>query len=185
MAECFRIMSLRTCASLFIVLFSLNAVADEPAAAERELATKGAKKEQVRHSMMGIRDTLVFYTLAEQKAVLVLRIDNSNATLPVSGTVYLFTRETTEEGLAKWINNQHSDGLFPEVPEPTLVTKLPEGTFTITERELVGKEKQPNGPDVFSDLKLKISAKEHRVEGKFRMPAFVDVANVYVKAEAS
>jgi len=178
-------MNLRTCAILFTAFIGLNAFADEPAAAERELAVKGAKKEQVRHSMMGIRDTLVFYTFAEQQAVLVLKIDNSNAGLPVSGTVYLFDPKTTEDGLAKWINNQHSDGLFPEVPEPTLVSKLPAGTFSITERELVGKEKQPNGHDVFSDLKLRISAKEHREEGKFRMPPFVDDANVYVKAEAS
>jgi hypothetical protein len=178
-------MNFRICAALFSALISLNAVADEPAAAERELALKGAKKEQVRHSMMGIRDTLVFYTFGAQKAVLVMRIDNSDAALPVSGTVYLFDPETAEEDLAKWINNQHSDGLFPEVPEPTLVSKLPAGTFSITERELVGKEKQPNGADIFDDLKLKISAKEHRVEGKFHLPAFLDDANVYVKAEAS
>jgi hypothetical protein len=178
-------MNIRTCAVLFTAFIGLNAFADEPAAAERELAAKGAKKEQVRHSMMGIRDTLVFYTFAGQQAVLLLRIDNSNAALPVSGTVYLFDPKTTEEGLAQWINNQHSDGLFPEVPEPILISKLPAGTFAITERELVGEEKQPNSPDVFSDLKLKISAKEHRVEGKFRLLAFVDDANVYVKAGAS
>jgi hypothetical protein len=178
-------MNTQICAVLFSALICLNAVGDEPAAAERDLAIKGAKKEQVRHSMMGIRDTLVFYIFGAQKAVLVIRIDNSDAALPVSGTVYLFDPETAEEGLANWVNNQHSDGLFPEVPEPTLVSKLPVGTFTITERELVGKEKQPNGNDTFSDLKLKISAKEHRVEGKFHLPAFLDDANVYVKAEVS
>jgi uncharacterized protein YbaR (Trm112 family) len=49
-------------------------------ATEGELVFKDAKKERVRHSMIGVRDTMLFYTLAE--AVPVLRIDNKLATLP-------------------------------------------------------------------------------------------------------
>lgn len=154
-------------------------------AAEPELAFKDAKKEQVRHSMTGMRDTLIFYTFAEKSAVLVLRIDNMSAPLPVTATVHLFAPGTTAEALGKWINNQHSDGLFIDPPEPTASVKLPDGTCTVTAREPVGQEKQPNGEDVFADYKVRFTVKEHRVEGKFHLPAFEDEANVFVKIETS
>ena len=155
------------------------------AAAEPELAFKDAKKEQVRHSMMGMRDTLLFYTFAEKSAVLVLNIGNKDAAMSVSGAVHLFAPGTTAEALGKWVNNQHSDGLFIDPPEPTASVKLPDGTCTVTVRELTGQEKQPNGKDTFGDWKVKFTVKEQRVEGKFHLPAFEDEANVFVKAEGA
>jgi hypothetical protein len=156
--------------------------ASTAAGPERELVFKEARKTQVRHSMIGMRDTLMFYTFAVQKAVLVLRIDNTNITMPVSGMVYLFDSKTSEEDLGKWVNNQHSDGLFADAPEPTSTFNLPEGTGTVTERKHVGQQKQPIGNDMFDDYKVKLSVKEHRVEGKFRLAAFADEAHVYMKA---
>jgi hypothetical protein len=152
-------------------------------AAETELAFKEAKKEQIRHSMIGMRDTLIFYTFAEKGAVLVLRIDNKSAALPVSATVHFFAPGTTAEDLGKWVNNQHSDGLFPEVPEPVITNRLAAGTCTVTARELVGQEKQALNDDVFADYKVKLTVKEHREAGKFHLPAFADEASVFVKIE--
>ncbi|MGL4399493.1 MAG: hypothetical protein ACRCXD_06470, partial [Luteolibacter sp.] len=149
------------------------------------LIFKDAKKEQVRHSMIGPRDTLIFYTFAEKAAVLVLRIDNTAAALPVSATVQLFAPGTTAEALGKWVNNQHSDGLFPDAPEPTATVKLPDGTCTVTAREVTGKEKQALNEDVFADYKVKLTVREHREPGKFHLPAFADEANVFVKAGTS
>ena len=155
------------------------------AAAEPELAFKDAKKELVRHSMIGMRDTLIFYTFAEKSAILVLRIDNTAAPLPVSGTVHLFAPGTDAEALGKWVNNQHSDGLFIDPPEPTASVKLPAVTAAVTARELVAQEKQPNGEDIFADYKVKLTVKEHLEPGKFHLPAFEDEANVFVKIETS
>lgn len=152
-------------------------------AAEPELVFKDAKKEQVRHSMLGIRDTLLFYTFAEKCAVLVLRIDNKSAPLPVAATVHLFAPSTPAEDLGKWVNNQHSDGLFPDVPAPVTTIKLPDGTATVTAREKVGQEKQTLNEDVFADYKVKLTVKEHREAGKFHLPAFEDQVNVFVKIE--
>jgi len=153
-----------------------------PPAAERKLAVADAKKIQIRHSMMGVRDTLLFYDFADQRAVLVLRIDNRNDTFPVSGTVYLFDPETTAENLERWINNQHSDGLFPDVPTPAVTSKLPAGICSVTSRKVLGDTKE--GPDdtVFRDYQVTVSVKEHRVAGRFRLEAFTDDANVYLKA---
>lgn len=168
-----------------ILLLAIPLLATFLSAAEPELVFKDAKKQQVRHSMIGQRDTLLFYTFPKQAAVLVLNIANSNAALLVGGTVHLFAPGTPAEALAKWVNNQHSDGLFPDIPKPILSFKLPEGTCTITERELVGQEKSPIREDVFADYKVKLTVKEHRVEGKYRLPGFADEANVFMKSEPS
>ena len=165
-----------------MAFYTLNAVAD-PAAAERELVFKAAKKEQIRHSMIGIRDTMVFYTLADQQAVLVLNIKHKDAKLIASGFVYLFATAVTAEGISNWINNQHSDGLFPDVPEPILISKLPDESCSISERKLIGKLSQELDNKDFADYEVKIVIKEYEVEGKFHLPAFEDVANVYLIVE--
>lgn len=162
-------------------VFCVSLFAAEPAAPERELVFKDAKQEQIRHSMDGIRDTLIFYTFPDKSAVLVLRIDNTKDDLPVSATVHLFPPTTDAEALGKWVNNQHSDGLFIDAPEPTLSYKLPDGICATKERELIGKQKQPTGEDVFNDYKVKLTVKEHRAEGKFHLAAFAAEANVFVK----
>lgn len=182
--EKFYMMKFKNLILLLFSLFSLKAMA-EPVAAARELAFKEAKKQQVTHSMVGIRDSLVFYALADQKAVLVLRIDHKDIMFAVTGTVYLFAPDTTEEGMGKWINNQHSDGLFPEVPEPIFHSQLPEGNVSIFERKLMGKEKQRLDNKEFSNYEVKLSIKEHRVQGKFHLVAFEDVAKVFLELENS
>lgn len=181
--------------AVFVAMTSLlapaiRAQAEKPAAvtaaaAELELAIKAAKKELVRHSMVGPRNTLVFYTFAAQKAVLVLQIDNTNSTLTATGTLHIFDPKATEEGLSKWVNNQHSDGLFVDPATPAQSLKLPDGTFTVTDRKRVGQEKQPSGDDVLGDYQVKITAKELHVEGKYRLAAFTDGANVFIKEDGA
>ncbi len=61
--------------------------------------------------------------------------------------------------------------------------KSPDGTCTVTARELSSQEKQPDNKNTFGDWKIKLSVKEQRVEGKFHLPAFEDEANVFVKSK--
>lgn len=154
------------------------------AAAERPLDLKGAKKETIRHSMIGITSTRVFYTLPEQKAVVVVHIDNATAAFPATGTVVLFASDVTEEGISKWINNQHSDGLFVDPAEPVFTGKLPENTFTIIAREPVGQAENPADKAIHMDFKVKIAVKAHEETGKYKLAAFEDEVGVFLKVEA-
>ena len=52
---------------------------------------------------------------------------------------YVPDEKTTEEGLKKWLNNQHSDGLFPEVPIPTSTGELPAGVCAVTGHKLTAR----------------------------------------------
>ena len=58
-------------------------------------------KLEVRHSQIGYRSTLLFYTFKKQHAVLKLQIGNRDKTFPITATVYRFADGVTEEGLKK------------------------------------------------------------------------------------
>lgn len=155
-----------------------------PLHADRQLDGKKAEKLEVRHSMLGFRNTLRFYTFKDQQAVLVLSISNKDETFPVTGKVVLFPEVTTAEELKKWINNQHSDAIFPDIPEPASTTELPKGTCKVTSHQQKGTSKNP-GPiqKNFKNFEVKLSVKAHAIDKKFKLPAFTDTALVHVESK--
>jgi hypothetical protein len=142
------------------------------------------EKVEIRHSMLGYRDTLVFYSFKEQRAIMVLRINNKDDSFPVTGKAHLFDKTTTEEGLKKWINNQHSDALFGDAPKPLATKKLPTGFCKVTSRKQTGTSENP-GPSkaMFKDFKVALSIKAQTIIGNFKLPAFTDTARVHVKSK--
>jgi len=156
---------------------------DPPVAADRILDGKKAQKQEVRHSMIGFRNTLLFYAFNDQQAILTLSIGNTDETFPVEGRIHLFDDATTEEGLKKWINNQHSDGLFPDVPTPVFAGELPEGSCRVTSHKQTGTSKNPTSPTMFKNYEVTLSVKEHVINKKVKLSAFTDTALVHVKSE--
>ncbi|MFO0876119.1 MAG: hypothetical protein U0840_02000 [Gemmataceae bacterium] len=125
------------------VLGSLAGVAGGKEKARVLEVTKATPKLDVSVSQIGYRDTLLFYTFADKQAVLKLQIGNKDKTFPMTGTVYLFAESVKEEDLKKWLNNQHSDGLFPEVPVPTSTLAVPAKACKVTSNKFVEHTKQP------------------------------------------
>ena len=149
--------------------------------ADRSLDGEKAEKLEIRHSQIGFRNTLLFYTFKDQQAILVLSIDNGDETFPIKGRIHLFEESTTGEDLKKWINNQHSDGLFPDVPEPVFTAELPKGSCTATSHKKTGTSENPTSAAVFKDYEVKFSVKEHAVNGRFKLSAFTSTAWVHVE----
>jgi len=167
--------SIRTASTLFLSLLI------EPSSAkERQLEAETSKELQIRHSMLGFRDTLLFYTFPDQQAVLRLHISNKDKTLPVSGIIYLFPVNTSEEGIKKWINNQHSDGLFPNIPSPELIHKLPKGICKAVAIKIIGEKKNPPNNQIFTDQEVTITIKAHELQDKFKLAPFKDQSGVFV-----
>ena len=156
---------------------------DPPVVADRILDGKKAQKLEVRDSMIGFRNTLLFYTFKDQQAILTLSIGNTDETFPVQGKIHLFDDATTEEGLSKWINNQHSDGLFPDVPQPIFTGELPEGSCTVTSHKQTGTSENPTSPATFKNYEVKLSVKEHAIDKKVKLSAFTDTALVHVRSK--
>ena len=152
-----------------------------PANAGRGLKTKGAKIVQVRDYQMGPGNTQVFIIIAEQNAVVHLWIDHTTRNFATIGKVILFAPGTTEDSISGWINNQHSCGLLPDVPEPVYTGKLPDGTCTVTERKKVGEFASPTDNTPFHDYQLKVAVKAHTETGKFTLEAFETDAKAYLK----
>ena len=147
------------------------------------LASAGEKpqKQEVRHSMLGYRSTLVFYTFTDQRAVLVLTIGNKDESFPISGKVQLFDKGTSEDGIKKWINNQHSDALFIDAAQPRSAHPLPKGFCTITARKQTGSSKNPGpGGGSYKDFELSLSISAQELGQGTRIPAFTDTARVHV-----
>lgn len=151
-----------------------------PLFADRVLDGRKAERLEVRDSMLGFRDTLLFFTFKDQRAILVLTIGNKDDSFPVTAKVHLFDESVTGEDLQKWINNQHSDGLFADVPEPVYSAELPEESCKVTSRKQTGTSKGPDGKAVFNDHEVKLSVGKHAVDGKFALPAFTAKAKVHV-----
>ena len=145
-----------------------------------DAGAKDLKKINVTHSMMGFRDTLRFYVFEKEKAILRVQIDNKNTQFPVSGKLYVFAEDTTAEGLDKWINNQHSDGLFPDVPEPKATHEIPAASCK-TKSSKPGKEAEGGGPAGKSMIySVVFEIKEVPALGDIKIKDFTDTANVHV-----
>ncbi len=148
---------------------------------------KQTQKLEVRHSMLGYRDTLLFYTFKEQKTVLKLQIDNRDKTFPMTATIYVFEDCVTEDGLKKWLNNQHSDGLFPEVPNPVSIQKVPEKVCKVTSQKLLDNTKERFGEYANYAVNFKVKDFEGKDKGKgnasIKLKGFTGETKVHVKTK--
>ena len=163
-----------------IILLAL-AIISAPLYADRNLDGKKAEKLEVRHSMIGFRNTLLFYTFKDQQAVLVLSIGNQDEKFPVTGKIHLFDAATTEKDLKKWLNNQHSDGLFPDIPKPIFTGDLPNELCKVISHKKTGISKNPTNASTYQNYEVKLSVKQHVIDKKFKLTAFTDTARVHVK----
>ena len=163
--------------TIILCLFSLTPTfaAEE----KNQNLLQNSEKTEVRQGMTGPRSTLQFHTFAKEHAVLVLEIDNEKTDLPISSKVVLFDDRATKEGIELWINNQHSDGIFPEVPMPVATVQLPKDTAVVKHRETKGSHRAQDGN--YTDYTLKISVKKHIEEDKFTLAPFETTAKIYIK----
>lgn len=170
------------CALALTILISFACGQGKGSAAKiLDTASKATKKLEVRHSFIGFRDTVIFYTFEEQKAVLRVGIDNETTDFPVTATVYVFAEDVTADGLSKWLNNQHSDGLFPEVPKPVASYKIPEKSCSKVSHKLIDRSKQELGEH--DNYAVKFRIEDVTEKGVFQLKAFTSETKVHVKTK--
>ncbi len=106
------------------------AVASAAGAAERRVAiTADTQATEVNRyfSLLAHGPTKKFYVLPDSTAVMVVATVDGKA--DAAATIHLFPDATTAEGIAKWINNQHSDALHPDAPMPLRSVPVPADRF--------------------------------------------------------
>ena len=169
-------------ALILLATFGMIASADtSPKETTRlDLKGKNVQRQEVSSSLIGLTSTTVFYTLDDHRVVVVIRIDNTKG-FPVSGNVFAFAKDVTAEGIAKWLNNQHSDGLFPDVPEPKTTVKLPAEACQSLKSKLLGKKTVND--TTYNHYSVEIKLSEFKVNEQFRLQEHKDTVNVYVVAK--
>lgn len=118
-----------TCRILSLAL-AWFAVAPAAGAAERRVAiTADTKATEVSRYFSGLAHgpTKKFYIVPESNAVVVVATVDGKA--DATATIHLFPAATTAEGVAKWINNQYSDAIYPDVPMPLRSVPVPADHF--------------------------------------------------------
>ena len=142
---------------------------------------KQVQKLEVSSSLGGFRNTLIFYTFKDQKAVLKVVIDNKSKKFPVSATLYTFAENVTDDGLKKWLNNQHSDGLFVDVPKPTATHKIPAGSCKTLSHKFIDQAKSRLGK--YDNYSVAFQISRVAKTGTFRVKDFTDKATVHLKTD--
>lgn len=144
-------------------------------------------KTQVTQSMIGYRDTVLFYTFAADKAVLVIHINNKSEKFSMTGKLHVFAKDATAEGLEKWINNQHSDGLFPEVPEPIATHLVPATSYSVVSKKIAEVINEENAPvsGKFNRYEVEFKIENVPALGEIKIKDFTDTANVFVQANGA
>jgi hypothetical protein len=168
-----------------LLLFSACALIFSSLASARDLNVAGDKvtKNEIRYGLIGPRDTIIFYTFADAAAVLQLNIKHEAGKFTMSGKMQLFAEGTNAEQMGKWINNQHSCGIFPDVPEPKASVALAADACTILENKIKEGDKIPAGPtgDKFDDYALKFKITDIEATG-FKLKGFTGDTSAFVKA---
>ena len=142
---------------------------------------KDLPKIEVTNSMIGYRDTLRFYIFEQDRAVLCVHIDNKDTKFPVSAKLYTFAEGVNAEGIQKWVNNQHSDALFADAPEPNATHEIPAASCKMKSHELAKHSKAPNGE--FDTYSVTFEIKDVPRLGDLKVKDFTDLATVHVKTE--
>lgn len=174
--------SLIACAAILTAGVSFAGAGEEGAPLKvLDTSSEQVEKLEVHDSMIGYRDTLIFYTFKDQKAVLRVGLDNTNKKFPVSATVYLFADAVTEAELKAWLNNQHSDGLFPDVPVPVATHRLPAEACVTKSDAFIDHAK--HGPGEYDNYAVTFQINEVVEKGVFRLVGFTGETKVHVPTQ--
>lgn len=89
----------------------------------------------------------------------------------------MFADSVKADDLKKWINNQHSDGIYPDVPEPVSTHKIPETACKVTSHKLIDRTKQDFGE--FDNYSVAFDVKDYADKKGVTLRGFSDTAKVY------
>lgn len=152
------------------LLAAVSAIPTVARAAERSVeitaATPGREINRY-YSMYAHGPTKKFYTLPDARIVVV--VATGDTTPNATATIHVFPEATTPEAMAKWINNRHSDAIYPDAAEPERSIPVPADRFHATASAPLEHEVGPNGDEY------------DRVRVDFTIDAFED-GDVRVKA---
>jgi hypothetical protein len=149
-----------------------------------DLKGNGVKRYEANQTQIGFASTRVFYTVASHNTVVVVHVDNTDKKFAASCKAFVFGKGVTADDLAKWVNNQHSDALFADIPEPVVTHTLAAEAIKTVSSKLVGIDKGGPRGDIYERYVVEFDASEAKLNGNLTLASFKDAATVYTKPSA-
>jgi hypothetical protein len=145
------------------------------------LKGKNVRRIEVSQTQIGFSATRVFYAVDDQRLILILHVDNTKKDFPVTGKVCQFAKDVSSDDLDKWVNNQHSDALFPEVPTPKATILLPAKSCQSLASKLLGRATALDTS--YDKYSVAIKVSDVNLNEQIRLQAHTDTVTVYVVAK--
>ena len=129
------------------------------------------------------RSTLQIYHFPAQNAVLMIEFDNTTSAFDASAVLHLFESSASEQDVSRWINNQHSDGLFINPAQPLQSHPIGSQHITITSSAYAENLSGFNG-DEYEKYQIEFTVANLLEVDAFHLNGFSDQADVYLQTRA-
>ncbi len=129
------------------------------------------------------RSTLQIYHFEAQNSVLMIEFDNTSSAFETSAVLHLFDAVATREDIARWINNQHSDGLFINPAQPVQSYTIEPQHITITSSAYVESLGGFSG-DEYEKYQIEFTVANLVEADAYHLNGFSDQASVFLQTRA-
>lgn len=153
--------------------------AAEPTAID--LKGKNVRRIEVNQTQIGFSATRVFYIVDDLRLIVILHIDNAKTNFPVTGKACQFAKDATPDALDKWVNNQHSDALFPDVPTPNATILLPANACQSPASKLLDRTTALD--TTYDRYSVEIKVSDVKLSDQFHLKQHNDTVKVFVVAK--
>lgn len=124
-------------------------------------------------------NTLKMYQFTEQNVVLKMIIDNSSSNFAHTATLNFFDKSESKESIATWINNQYSDALLANAPDPIEVIPVPE-SYIMLYSSYINSEDGGDGYR-YNNYQVSYSFSDFFYTQSGKLKYFSDSATVHVR----
>ena len=128
------------------------------------------------------RSTLLIYHFTDQNAVVTITFDNKASTFPSTGTIHLFDQSASAESIARWINNQHSDGLYIDRAIPVSEVSISNEDITITSSAYQESVTGYHG-DEYESYRVEFTVANQLATDLFFLNGFSDHTEVFLQTK--
>lgn len=126
------------------------------------------------------RSTLQFYHFEEKNAVLLIEFDNQTRDFERTAGIVLFDANASKDGVSKWINNQHSDGLYFDYAKPMATFPLGPDAISITSSAFVEKL-TGDSDDEYEQTRIEFTVSNLSEPDSYFLNGFADQTVVYLQ----
>ena len=108
-------------------------------------------------------------------------IDNRDKSFPIKAELLEFDSKVDSKGLGKWLNNQTSDALFGDAPNPVKTFRIKSESCRIKSRTFLKDSKDRTG--IHATYNVEFQILNMGKIGAYRLKPFSDKAKVHLKKQ--